>query len=375
MKQQLQTRFCDDAVRMMRDKKNHPDSYCWPLADLIEQSQKFYLDSAFCQAACKLVQQHPKQILKTVELCRAPYPLMWIECRVADRDFSVNADDPCITIEGEDVRLNKKTFESARCGWLLRELAPGCFELHAIQEKIACADEGVEVGIAIPLLHIFFVNEGIAINRYADIIKTIAPHDANARAMIDTEFRTRAINEQYKERTHDRFEGKDAETINMVYSMSTTMISRYLTNDLVKGMMDYGYDLYKLMDWSATMLEGDDFFMRAVLALMNSKTHVNVNRVDCEDVNRRRRKKGKSTFFSHNTVKFQPTIKQYEAMKQSGMSEAEISAHLVRGHFKLRKSKEGGHKYFWWNPFVRGNAVAGVVTKDYQFEEAADDEE
>lgn len=45
----------------------------------------------------------------------------------------------------------------------------------------------------------------------------------------------------------------------------------------------------------------------------------------------------------------------------SGIPTGQHRAHLVRGHFKVRKSG-----VFWWMPFVRGNQKLGFVHKHYE---------
>lgn len=77
---------------------------------------------------------------------------------------------------------------------------------------------------------------------------------------------------------------------------------------------------------------------------------------------KKRKKQGfKLPLISYSRVKIRqsPIIKYIGSSDPSGI---ETRAHLVRGHFKRRKSG-----MYWWSPFVRGNQKLGIKNKDYEF--------
>lgn len=99
-------------------------------------------------------------------------------------------------------------------------------------------------------------------------------------------------------------------------------------------------------------------FLYGFLICLNSK---NLLRADPPDdltkLNKARRRMGRPELLSFSTVKL--SLSQVMRRKELAAAGAgDVRAHLVRGHFKLRKTGA-----FWWSPFVRGDAAKGVVAR------------
>jgi hypothetical protein len=70
---------------------------------------------------------------------------------------------------------------------------------------------------------------------------------------------------------------------------------------------------------------------------------------DLSRLNRARRKRGKPELLAASTVTLDLSRPLMQAERRGhGRDRAAIEAHLVRGHFKLRKTG-----VFWWSPFAR----------------------
>jgi len=80
-----------------------------------------------------------------------------------------------------------------------------------------------------------------------------------------------------------------------------------------------------------------------------------------EKLQKSRIKRGRLPLYEHKLCRLDLSKKQNTYFIQNGSSKADIRAHLVRGHFKCRKSG-----IYWWSPFARGNAKAGIIEKDYE---------
>lgn len=98
-----------------------------------------------------------------------------------------------------------------------------------------------------------------------------------------------------------------------------------------------------------------------VIALVNSKNIVDRRQVTVKQPITRKRIKSKLPLYSHHIVQIKPSISASFSHAKNSANSKQVRAHLVRGHFKIRKSGA-----YWWNSFARGNANAGIVTHDYE---------
>jgi hypothetical protein len=100
--------------------------------------------------------------------------------------------------------------------------------------------------------------------------------------------------------------------------------------------------------------------MIATLVLMNSKNCVEVRPVEPPPkLNKARRKAGKTELLPYSTVEI--TLNRAAARASAAASDAEREAmrlHLVRGHFKVRKTG-----VFWWHHFMRGDDSRGEIAR------------
>lgn len=108
-------------------------------------------------------------------------------------------------------------------------------------------------------------------------------------------------------------------------------------------------------DW-----EGEIGFLEAVLIMLNAKNGVDRREaIPTERQNRARAKIGKPPLFEHHTVHLK--LRGPERRPAGDGSHASPRAHIVRGHFKVRKTG-----VYFWSPFVRGDAKAGTVRSRYE---------
>jgi hypothetical protein len=99
--------------------------------------------------------------------------------------------------------------------------------------------------------------------------------------------------------------------------------------------------------------------MIATLVLMNSKNCVEVRPVEPPPkLNKARRKAGKTELLSYSTVEITLNRAASRAAGDSAEVREAMRLHLVRGHFKVRKSG-----VFWWHAFMRGDESKGVVAR------------
>lgn len=97
------------------------------------------------------------------------------------------------------------------------------------------------------------------------------------------------------------------------------------------------------------------------IMLLNTRNSVVQQAVDITKLNRARAKAGKVPLFGYRTVDLSLSRTQRNALRNSGMDATAKRAHLVRGHFKVRKSG-----VFWWMPHLRGDLSNGFTDKHYE---------
>jgi hypothetical protein len=94
-----------------------------------------------------------------------------------------------------------------------------------------------------------------------------------------------------------------------------------------------------------------------MLILLNSKNCVSTARVEPPPkLNKARVKRGALPFVSYTTVNINLGRRDARQASAYGVSAEEIRQHLVRGHFKIRKTG-----VYWWRNHIRGLAAAGAV--------------
>lgn len=104
-------------------------------------------------------------------------------------------------------------------------------------------------------------------------------------------------------------------------------------------------------------IEGEGGFVEGILAALNSRNLVAVSEpADMSRINKARRRCSRPELLSFRTVRLSLS-RGTERRRNNGQGEP-LPLHMVRGHFKVRKSG-----IYWWSPFWRGDAAAGVVAR------------
>jgi hypothetical protein len=105
-------------------------------------------------------------------------------------------------------------------------------------------------------------------------------------------------------------------------------------------------------------INGEPAFAEALLAVVNSRNLVKISDDDQDltKINRARVKRGKPPMLQFRKVTV--SLSRGATARSAKSGDGSIPLHVVRGHFKVRKSG-----IYWWSPFWRGDAAAGVVSR------------
>jgi len=94
-----------------------------------------------------------------------------------------------------------------------------------------------------------------------------------------------------------------------------------------------------------------------MLILLNSKNCVSAHAVEPPaQLNKARVKRGRLPLVSYTNVSINLSRRDSRQASAHSMSAEDIRQHLVRGHFKIRKTG-----VYWWRNHIRGSTAAGAV--------------
>lgn len=110
-------------------------------------------------------------------------------------------------------------------------------------------------------------------------------------------------------------------------------------------------------DWS-----GESVYVLAVLALLNTRNASVREQVSMSKINKKRAASGRYELQEYHVLKIHPRVKARMVQAGGGRGGSmELAHHIVRGHWKVRRTG-----VFWWHPFWRGDPEKGKVEKGYQ---------
>ena len=156
----------------------------------------------------------------------------------------------------------------------------------------------------------------------------------------------------------------DAEIEAMIeQNRRTTQRPSLLLHDYLMDLMRQGQDPKDIplirnasSDWS-----GELGLVMAMLIMLNSKNCVAVEKIDQTRINRSRARKKKPPLADHGVIHLKLSRAWAKRTGNGSMTREQARAHIVRGHFKVRK---GG--VFWWSPFMRGQGGGTPTPKTYK---------
>jgi hypothetical protein len=323
-------------------------------AETLRRAERFVLSDEVAVAAYQLAQSRPSSLVSAMALCRAPYPTVWLEWDggvlvKAGRHlepYGVEPDDP-------------QRVQATRLGCLIESHGQGqrgfmTWAWHLpVQGVVVC---GISVAF----------DYGGHVGRW---MRAHVPNDPRWTANIDLwEDRTTIPKDQVVKllRSTEKWHAlahNPTEQAALVELGDYTMFwpSRHAFEFLriIREECPPEAGRQIMVGWMGDM-SGEAPFVSAVLAMLCSPNALEHREVELERLNRARRKNGKEPILSHRITRLHLTRARLRDAAASGMTRAEMRAHLVRGHFKVRRSG-----VFWWMPFVRGRGRT-VERKRYE---------
>jgi hypothetical protein len=110
-------------------------------------------------------------------------------------------------------------------------------------------------------------------------------------------------------------------------------------------------------------IEGEPAFIQAFFVMLNAKGAITAQKDDLSRLNKSRAGKGRPPLREFVVTRLNLSKGMVNRAGARGMSREAARLHLVRGHFKVRKTG-----IYWWSPFPRGR---GDVAARQRYEVAA----
>lgn len=304
----------------------------------LQQAQRFVLDQDVVAAACAVSESMPSSVLQGLPLCRLPFHRTWFE--YAGQHRPGQPDDG--------------TSIPHRVG-LLVEAPPRVsdqFVLSVFWKHAGVAAKSVEVCPASILLD-FSPDASLAKDPFLQIQKMGLSEKIVADML------------EQRGQSGDRKVLRQKKELDATLALSNRiffMPSPYFASVGLAIEKHSGPEaVKKLLLAAQSDVEAEISILTSTLMLLNSKNGISAEQRDIQKLNKSRQAKGARPLLEHWMLSLSLSRSLINVARSNGMSRNEMRAHLVRGHFKIRRTG-----IYWWSPFVRGNAKTGIITKDYR---------
>jgi len=303
----------------------------------VASAVRFVLDREVVAAAHLVPEAMPSSILQGLPLCRLPYPTTWFEYAGNDRPGMVDAG----------------TAIPHRVG-LLCEAAPESsdeFTAHVIWRN---GRKGGSLELCPVALLIDLTPEGrLARDPNLAIQKRGAGAEGLQRVLL-------ASNQRRNLKI--AASPRELEAALALSNRTFFIRSRYFA-PLANAVIEQAgaAALEQLLTFSRANAEAEAGLLLGILMLLNTRNGTTRQPADLVKLNAARLKRGTRPLLEHWTVTLRLSAAQSRALARSGVSAHEMRAHLVRGHFKIRRTG-----IYWWSHHIRGDAKLGAIHKAYR---------
>jgi hypothetical protein len=350
-----------DHILAARGTETDLGGFATGMSKVLLQAERFEISDEVARACFELVDSRPSALAAALPLCRLPYETMWLEWRgglgnpVQTRPGAPVPERQGMLIESMQGQIGFMTL-----AWVhTHKVEIGQVNISPLAVYFDWRPEG-DVRDAVRMAHEVFV-------------KSLPP---NARSWIEPYIESierKWLSPSTPEAVSHFFTGNDAWK---KFHDSPREIEAMLEMDrhLSPGLSPHGAMLIALLlsstagndkalrhvvqAWEADM-QGEASWIECFLAMLNSKNPVvEHHEVDMTGLNRQRVKRGRPEFLSYKKTRLTMSRSQYRIAGARGVDRETARQHLVRGHFKIRKSG-----VYWWAPFLRGDPLRGTIKR------------
>lgn len=299
------------------------------LSKKIKTCPRFILERDAVRTIQNITITQPSRLLSAMSMCRLPFPKLWVEFVFKDRSDWLEE----MSNQGIVALYRPDASAPTRLGFYIEQLDKEGFVMmvHPVWSH------------HYPVISV--ANKAIIMDASPDF-----KMDMNKFIKMDQKIRQDYSIE--KQKWDNRWVMNETEIASLI-----ELAGRI--DHIIPDYMEQLWDYINLDPMLAEYMEGctrydlaaEWRFATALLTLLNSKNCVEYSKVkEFSKLNKIRTKRKQPQLLSHQVITLSLSKVQKNRMKLMGIhSKEDMNAHLVRGHFKLRKSG-----LYWWAGHIRG---------------------
>lgn len=350
-------------------------SFASLMAPVIRQAQRFEIADEVATAVHGLVDSRPSTLAAALPLCRLPYSTMWLEWRGGLGPRQRPDGPPVPTRQGALIQSIQGQVGFMTFGWIHHEGSDA--ENDAL---------GIEHQVNISPIAIYF--DWRRDGNVSECIRMM--HDSISDTIGKAEI-VRACFDSYRENFERRYlktKAWDSGSALQFFTKSRPSWAKLadskrelealeeLDRHLGAGLSPHGVGMiatvmqvtmernaadtfrHFVTGWERDV-QSEGTFVECFLAMLNSRNPVVEHTTpDLTKLNKHRVRKGKAPFLPYNKTRLAMSRSQANVARARGIDHETARLHLVRGHFKIRRTG-----VYWWSDFWRGDPTKGGVER------------
>jgi hypothetical protein len=339
------------------------------MSTFIQDAQRFEIADDVAKAAGDLVYSRPTALASVLPLCRLPYPTMWLEWRGGLGTYNSRGEDVAPTPLRQGMLIETPPSDrdlSGRVGFMTAAWVHTHYK------------DWLDAAVNFSPISIYF--DWRPDGDVRDLVRL--SHRTILRAYRGAEFYP--LLEMYVEALETMWcKISSPEAIShfftghnkwkkFVNDPEEIAAMRFMDHHALPGLSPHGVQFVAIIlananeielkhfvqSWQADV-QGEGTFIECFLAMLNSKNPVVEHEpADLTKLNKARRKSGKIEFLPYTKTRLTMSRSQGRIADARGISREVARQHLVRGHFKIRRTG-----VYWWSPFIRGDLSRGGVER------------
>lgn len=329
--------LCDRILEQAEGRNPMLSRLTKPLAQSIRSAVRMNLEPSTVHAAVALSLHKPSNLLKMIDLARAPHTKLWIEWAEADKRSAKEE----LKVYREDGRPHPH-----RVGCYIESLNDQ--GTHYRCEFAWDFTHTDEVQYASVDFEVDLANVGVIEEPHREAVREMIRQDAVAQ---------RSAAYLHSDRK------SELEAMVDLSAVGTYGASRFIPA-LKRFMADTNapaFGLRELQNSHRDDVQGESLYLITVLLLLNAVNATEQEPQDRRKLNKGRTLRGKPPLLNFNAVRMRLSKPERDRETEGGTGTGgPKSLHICRGHLKRLKRPDGTTRLVWWREHWRGDWSVGI---------------
>lgn len=351
--------LCDEIIREGRSRvpiNPYERAYLSRFADLVSKAERFVLDDEAIDVVLNVEESKPSALLAGINICRLPFPLMWLEYNLLYRLKQQIPYGYPLQAEYAERKIRRLR------GGMLIEATDDSMQRGQI---ICCGQNEGDAPLINPVQYQFDWTEDFqnTVRRLYYETYTLRfgprgtldvhpPPGADMRSKLtDNAYTRRIINDPREVKALGAIEERYRYAIakdsgDWLYSLG----GRLPPGKVVEMLRNFCHDY-----------SGEKRWLLGLMLMLNSRNLTEMVPRSVRELNHQRSPRVLPVLVSHSVIKIKLTRVGQNRAEAHGVTAGDMPWHKVRGHWKVRKTG-----VFFWRPHHRGDMTHGVKVHEYQ---------